>query len=247
MSSLDLFSEKSDLYALARPTYPQELYNFLESCVDKKNKVWDCATGNGQAAVALSEIFGEVQATDLSEQQIAHAVRKDNIHYSVQSAEHTNFQDNYFDLITVAQAIHWFDYEKFWPEVKRVLKPGGVFAAWGYDWCRIRADIDEVISDYILKVIEPFWATQNQLVWNGYKDIDFPFRKIPAPKIEMNQYWNLTQLLNYMSTWSATRLCIKSIGPEFFEIATDRIKSVWGDIEMVKEVKMDVHIYVGRN
>ena len=127
------------------------------------------------------------------------------------------------------------------------MKPGGVFAAWGYDWCRIRADIDEVISDYILKVIEPFWAKQNQLVWNGYKDIDFPFRKIPAPKIEMKQHWSLTQLLNYINTWSATRLCIKSIGPKFFEVATDKLKLVWGDIEMVKEVKMDVHIYVGRN
>lgn len=246
MASLDLFSDKSDLYALARPKYPQAIYDFLSSCVTHKNKVWDCATGNGQAAIALAEIFNEVQATDLSEQQIAQAVLNDKITYSVQPAEHTNFDDKYFDLITVAQAIHWFDFEKFWPEALRVLKHGGVFAAWGYDWPKISTQIDAAIDENILQIIKPYWAKQNQLIWDGYKDIKFPFEKIASPPITMNQYWNLPQLLNYIHTWSATRQCMQNQGTGFFEAAAKKIESVWGDAHEVKEIGMGVHSYVGR-
>jgi len=127
MTALDLFSEKSDLYAQARPQYPQALFDFLSSCVVHHGSVWDCATGNGQAAVGLAKLFVHVQATDMSEQQIAHALTAENITYSVQSAERTNFADQQFDLITVAQALHWFDFEKFWPEVLRVLNPAECF------------------------------------------------------------------------------------------------------------------------
>ena len=246
MASLDLFSDKSDLYALARPKYPQALYDFLSSCVLHKDKVWDCATGNGQAAIALAEIFSEVQATDLSEQQIAQATLNDRITYSVQSAEHTNFADNSFDLITVAQAIHWFDFEKFWPEVLRTLKHGGVFAAWGYDWLRISPQIDAAINENILQIIKPYWAKQNQLIWDGYKDIQFPFEKITAPQITMNQHWNLPQVLNYIHTWSATRQCMQEQGTKFFDIATKKIEAVWGDAREVKEISMNLHLYVGR-
>lgn len=246
MTTLDLFSEKSDLYALARPKYPQELYEFLASCITHSDKVWDCATGNGQAAIALAEIFNEVQATDLSEQQIVHAIPNENITYSVLSAEHTTFPDNYFDAITVAQAIHWFDFEKYWPEALRVLKKGGVFAAWGYDWCKISPEVDATINTNIMKVIEPYWAKQNQLVWGGYADIYFPFEKIPTPKIAMKQYWNSSQLLTYIHTWSATRQCMLKEGPEFFEQAIKKIEAAWGDPDEVKEINMNFHIYVGR-
>lgn len=246
MTSLDLFSEKSDLYALARPTYPQALYDFLSSIVEQKNRVWDCATGNGQAAVALAEIFGEVQATDLSEQQIAQALLQSNITYSVQPAEHTHFPANHFDLITVAQAIHWFDFEKFWPEALRVLKPGGVFAAWGYDWFKISPQVDAVITDTIMRIIEPYWAKQNQLVWGAYKDIDFPFEKIATPSISMKQQWNLPQVLNYMHTWSATRRCMQEQGMDFFNDAAKEIAAAWGDKNDIKEVVMNFHMYAGR-
>jgi ubiquinone/menaquinone biosynthesis C-methylase UbiE len=246
MTALDLFSDKSNLYAQARPTYPQSLYDFLSSCVADKNKVWDCATGSGQAAIALAELFNEVQATDLSEQQISQATLKDRIIYSVQPAERTNFADNNFDLITVAQAIHWFDFEKFWPEALRVLKPSGIFAAWGYDWLKISPEIDTAIHENILQIIRPYWAKQNQLIWDGYKDIQFPFEKITAPKITMNQHWNLPQVLNYIHTWSATRQCMQDRGMEFFDIATKKIEAVWGDARDVKEIAMNLHLYVGR-
>jgi ubiquinone/menaquinone biosynthesis C-methylase UbiE len=246
MTSLDLFSDKSDLYALARPKYPQALYDFLSSCIAEKNRVWDCATGNGQAAIALAEIFNEVQATDLSEQQIAHAALNENIIYSVQSAEHTNFPDNYFDLITVAQAIHWFDFEKFWPETLRVLKQGGVFAAWGYDWFKVSSPIDAAITESIMRVIELYWAKQNQLVWNAYKDIDFPFEKITTPPIAMTQRWNLAQVLNYIHSWSATRRCMQEQGMAFFDSAVKKIEAAWGDAHEIKEVSMNFHLYAGR-
>lgn len=246
MTSLDLFSDKSDLYALARPKYPQALYDFLSSCVAHKDKVWDCATGNGQAAIALAEIFNDVQATDLSEQQISQATLNDKITYSVQTAEHTNFPDHTFDLITVAQAIHWFDFEKFWPEVLRTLKHGGIFAAWGYDWLKISPRIDAAIAENIMQIIKPYWAKQNQLIWDGYKDIHFPFEKITSPPITMNQHWNLPQVLNYIHTWSATRQCMQEQGTEFFDAAAKKIAVVWGDAYEVKEIGMSLHLYAGR-
>ena len=247
MASLDLFSDKSDLYALARPSYPQALYEFLSACVTTKEKVWDCATGNGQAAIDLANIFNEVYATDLSEQQIAEAPKNPKVTFSVQSAETTNFPDKFFDLVTAAQALHWFEFEKFWPEVLRVLKPGGVFAAWGYDWCKVEPDIDAVIDDTIMKTIAPFWTQQNHLLWRGYQDIEFPFEKITTPAIEMNQHWNLPQMLNYMHSWSATRKCMQVQGSGFFESAAEEIKKVWGDSNEVKEIKMNFHLYVGRH
>lgn len=246
MASLDLFSEKSDLYAQARPQYPQALFDFLSSCTVHHDCVWDCATGSGQAATDLAKIFSQVQATDMSEQQIANAILNNKVQYSVQSAEQTHFTNASFDLVTVAQALHWFDFEKFWPEVLRVLKPGGVFAAWGYDWFQISPAIDAAIDQYIMQVIKPYWAKQNQLVWNGYRDIDFPFEKITVPKIEMNQQWNLPQLLTYMHTWSATRQCMKEQGEKFFEEAAQKIQNVWGEPLSIKTIKMNFHLYAGR-
>ena len=158
-------------------------------CIEKKS-AWDVACGNGQAAIDLVEHFDQVHATDISEEQIAHAHLHPRVQYSVQLAEETNFAENQFDLVSVAQALHWFDYDRFWPEVKRVLKPKGVFAAWGYSWFSINTVADQALNENFLAPIESYWAKENQLLWDGYRDIPFPFERIEAPKFKMNVEWN---------------------------------------------------------
>lgn len=246
MVHLDLFSDKSDLYAQARPQYPKELFEFIAQQVPARHCVWDCATGNGQAAVSLAEYFRAVYATDLSDQQIEQAFQRDNIHYSVQVAEKTDFSNQQFDLITVAQAVHWFDYEKFWPEVLRVLKTGGIFACWGYNWFRVTPEIDAALKEFLFDVIAPYWAPNNKIAWRGYVDIQFPFEKIATPKFELKLNWNYYQLMNYLHTWSSTRRCMDKNGTAFFELACAKLAAAWGDLESEKMIDKDFYVYIGR-
>lgn len=245
MSVIDLFSDKSDLYAAARPQYPSSLYEFLAACVNSRERVWDCGTGSGQAAIALAAYFSEVQATDVSPQQIANAIPGTNIHYSVQPAEATNFPDAYFDAAIAAQALHWFDLERFWVEVNRVLRRGGVFAAWGYTFFCISPEIDAVVKASVFDLIEPYWSPRVRLLWNGYRDV-IPFEPIPVPPVQMKVSWNLPELLAYLHTWSATRQRMQEQGSEFFEAASSKLLSVWGDSDERKAVTMNFHVIVGR-
>src|SRR4030095_11116914 len=138
----DNFATQSDQYVKFRPTYPDELYQFLLPLVKTKDAAWDCGTGNGQVAQELSKHFKKVYATDISEKQIKNAIQRENIFYKVESAERTSFPDKSFDLITVAQAIHWFDFGAFYKEVERTIKPNGVLAVIGYGLLSIDEDTD---------------------------------------------------------------------------------------------------------
>jgi SAM-dependent methyltransferase len=247
MSVIDLFSDKSDLYAAARPQYPKALYEFLVAHANTRERAWDCGAGSGQSSVTLAEYFSEVYATDVSEQQIANAMGKNNVLYSVQPAEKTSFPNDYFDLVTVAQALHWFDLDRFWSEVKRVLKSNGVFAAWGYDWFSISPEIDAVVKEGILDIIAPYWSSHAHLLWDGYRDIGFPFEPIQTPSITMKVMWNLPELLDYLHTWSATRQCMQQQGTTFFEVLRESLLGVWDRPEQKKEVSMNFHIIAGRN
>ena len=248
MEHHQLFSDKSDLYAKVRPHYPTALFTFLDSLCNEQKSAWDVACGNGQAAVDLAKHFDEVHATDISEQQIAHAIQNPKVHYSIQSAEKTNFDENSFDMVCVAQALHWFDYDLFWDEVRRVLKPNGNFAAWGYSWFSITTEIDSAIKEFFLDILEPYWAPQNKLLWNGYRDISFPFERMSTPKIEMEMEWDLEQLFSYLQTWSSVRQYLQKEGDEEFLMRTyEELKSVWGDVKEKKSIKMDFTLLVGRN
>ena len=247
MEHHSLFSDKSDLYAKVRPHYPTELFTFLASLCDEQKSAWDVACGNGQAAVDLAMFFAEVHATDVSEQQIANAIPNPRVRYSIQAAEKTEFDENQFDLISVAQALHWFDYDLFWNEVKRVLKPNGIFSAWGYAWF-LAEEINDVLQKEFAPAIEPYWAKQNQILWNGYQDVSFPFERVDTPEFEMKMEWDLNQLFSYLQTWSAVRQYIQKEGSEEFLIRTyDALKSVWGEVSQKKVVEMDFTLLVGRN
>jgi len=206
--SAKTFSIDSDKYAQSRPRYPGSLFEWLAKRSHSNHKAWDCATGSGQGAIGLSDFFDKVYATDISGEQIENAVKNEKIIYSVNSVEHSNFDNNSFDLIVAAQSLHWFEYSEYWMEVKRVAKPGALFSAWGYDWAYSTPQVDDLLIKPFKEILLPFWNKKNAILWRGYKneDIHFPFKRIPMPNFEIYEEWPIQNLINYFQTWSAFKL-----------------------------------------
>lgn len=203
--SKDLFSEVAKNYALYRPVYPAEIYSFIYSHLTQYHTVWDCATGNGQVAGVLSEKFEQVYATDLSPQQIEHAVQKPNIVYSVGTAENPSFSANSFDLITVGQAAHWFDMDAFNNAVDHCLKPGGLVALMGYTMLRTAHPVQAYIDQIYSGVLENYWFPERKLVDEKLLGLSFPFKEITTPDFYLKVQWSLNDLCGYFETWSATK------------------------------------------
>ncbi|HTH54628.1 MAG TPA: class I SAM-dependent methyltransferase [Cyclobacteriaceae bacterium] len=202
--SKDLFSGHASQYAAFRPTYPKGLYDYLFAHVKEFGNAWDAGTGNGQVARDLCKRFKHVFGTDISDKQIENAVRTENISYSV-AAETTSFPEKAFDLICVAQAIHWFDREKFYSEVKRVAKPQALLAIWGYGLLNINKDIDPIIGDFYKNIVGPYWDKERKLIDEEYRTIGFPFDEIKTPAFSFSFQWRLDELQGYLTTWSAVQ------------------------------------------
>lgn len=245
MEFIDHFSEGSDLYAKARPTYPDALFAFIAREAPTRDRAWDCATGSGQAAFGLARHFKSVDATDASIQQLGNAMATPGVHYSVQPAERTDFPDAAFDAVCVAQALHWFDLERFYPEAKRVMKPGAVFAACGYARHRVTPEIDRAFEEHFLAPLKPHWPAQSAKLWAGYRDEAFPFEPIEAPAFAIEMPWTLAQLIDYAGTWSATRRYL-SEAPDFLERARAAIEPAWGHGER-RVVTMPLSLRCGRH
>jgi ubiquinone/menaquinone biosynthesis C-methylase UbiE len=241
----DNFSTQSDKYAKYRPTYPSDLFEFLNSNVQDKLNAWDCGTGNGQVAYELAKNFDNVFATDISQQQIDNALQSDNIAYSVQAAEKTNFDNGLFDLIVVAQAIHWFDFDQFYAEVRRTAKEKTLLCVLGYGRLEISEEIDALISDFYHKVIGKYWDKERKYIDENYKTIPFPFDEIQTPDFVNKQYWTLEHLIGYLNTWSAVKHFIKQNNYNPIDKLQKDMEQLWGN-EQIKQVKFPLLLRVGR-
>jgi hypothetical protein len=223
----DYFSGHSKLYATFRPTYPEELYRFILGHLKDFEAAWDCATGNGQVARVLARNFDKVYATDISRPQLDHAFPAENIEYSEQPAEKTNFPDQGFDLITVAQALHWFNTTDFYNEVRRTAKPGAWLAVWGYAHCTISAEVDPVFLKFYNETVGPYWDAARRLVENHYRDIAFPFDEVISPQFSIRVEWTADEFAGYLTTWSATQKFIKANGYDPVPEAMKKIRPLW--------------------
>ena len=241
----DNFSKQSDLYAKFRPGYPPELFEFLFSLVSDNKAAWDCGTGNGQVALQLSKYFDDVYATDISARQIENAVFKENIHYSKVSAEETYFNENMFDLVTVGQAFHWFNFEKFYKEVNRTLKPGGIIALFGYGLLKINKEIDLIITDFYKNITGPYWDAERKYIDKNYTTIPFPFEEIKAPVLRSKYDWELAAVEGFLNTWSAVQHYIKKNNKSPVTDVVDKLKNVWGT-DIKKEVSFNIFMRIGR-
>ncbi len=201
------FAEQASDYARARPRYPDVLYEWIASCSPGRQRAWDCATGNGQAALGLAARFDEVFATDVSSRQISHASALENVRYSVASAETPGFAEDTFDAVVVALALHWFDFDRFWPAVTRVSKPGALFCAVGYDWPELSSPIDRLLIEPLRSMIDPFWTPEHRILWNGYRveEVKFPYARVEAPPFAIEMTWTFDEIEAYLRTWSAVK------------------------------------------
>ncbi|MEO1657129.1 MAG: class I SAM-dependent methyltransferase [Pseudomonadota bacterium] len=206
MANATIFGSQAKAYQEARPGYPGALFDWIAEEAPARDAVWDCATGSGQAAASLSERFSQVFATDISAEQIGAAVQRANVAYSVAPAEASGLADSSVDAITVATALHWFDFDRYWDEVRRVLRPGGFFAAWSYDHFIFDDAIEEALMTTLRPMIDPFWSEGNRIASEGYKDADvrFPFGRLEAPRFVIAEEWPLERVLTFAESWSAT-------------------------------------------
>jgi ubiquinone/menaquinone biosynthesis C-methylase UbiE len=222
----DRFSNHAQQYATFRPTYPKALYDFIFKHVRKFDSAWDCGTGNGQVARDLSAHFKIVEATDISEKQLANAFKAENIFYS-KAGEKTTFPDHQFNLITVAQAIHWFDIPKFYEEVQRVGKKNAIIAVWGYSLLSINPEIDKQLHDFYFKIVGPYWDKERRLVDEQYKTIPFPFTEIASPEFKLSFEWTIAEFQGYLSTWSSVQKYIQANQINPVESFMKKILPLW--------------------
>ncbi|MBO9659129.1 MAG: class I SAM-dependent methyltransferase [Chitinophagaceae bacterium] len=238
------FSLQARQYAIYRPTYPPDLFEFLMEHVNQREAAWDCATGNGQTAIALARYFDEVCATDISQQQLDNAQFGPNITYSMQAAEHTSFEDESFNLVTVSQALHWFNFDDFYKEVRRVTKRGGVFAAWSYSLLTISPEIDEYIRDYHFNILKAYWDAERRFVDDKYESIPFPFDEIVSPDFSITYEWSIEKLEGYLQTWSAYQKFVHVNGFDPVEALMIKIRPFWKNETM--KVEFPVNMRLGR-
>jgi len=240
----DNFSTQAAEYAIYRPTYPIELYDFLFKLVAHKHAAWDCATGNGQVASILAQHFQHVYATDISEKQLSQALPLPNVVYQVESSDQVNVTDQSFDLITVAQAIHWFNFDAFYSEVKRTLKPNGIIAVIGYGLMSIDKKVDQVIHKLYETILGKYWDSERRYIEEGYKTIPFPFEEIVAPHFQIKTTWNFNQLIGYLNTWSSLQHYKRANDRNPLEYVLTELKEAWGD-DAEKDVRFPVLLRVG--
>ncbi|MFZ0265659.1 MAG: methyltransferase domain-containing protein [Nitrososphaeraceae archaeon] len=244
---IDNFSTQSKEYSFSRPTYPESLFEFLSTVTPKKNLAWDCATGNGQAAIGLSKYFKKVIASDASKNQIRHGFQRGNIDYKLFPAENAELNNDSVDIVTVAQGLHWFDFDKFYFNVKRVGKKDGIIAVWSYDMHKINPQIDKVTDrlDVDGEILGSYWDKETKYVKEKYKTIPFPFNEISVPAFKTMLYWNLHQLWDYMKTWSSVKRYCSENKRDPLDLVRPELNTLWGDELDKKEVTWNINIRAG--
>jgi len=243
----DHFSKQSGQYAQYRPQYPDEIYAYLASLTSRHSLARDCGTGNGQAAMGLAKYFDKVHATDASAEQIALAYANDKVDYRVEPAEQVSLCASSTDLVTVAVAIHWFNFDEFYREVKRVLKPRGILAAWTYSLTEISPEIDQLINQLSNKIISGFWPVRIRYVEEGYQTLPFPFEEINPPAFVMEVNWDLNQFAGYLNSWSATQRYKAQNGSHPLELIWPELVSAWGGENKTRPIRWPLHFRIGRN
>ena len=231
----DLFSDRSDLYALYRPGYPDELFEYIFQFLTSNEIAWDCATGNGQAAKNLSKVFERVEASDISSRQIAKAYQKENIHYSICPAEKTPFPDNHFDLVTVATAYHWLKWSDFKKEVERVAKPEAIIAIWAYNLLKTKEPaFDKIIEFFYHEVVGDYWEPERKFVDENYSTVEFNYEELPSKTWEMELNWTKDHFMGYLESWSAVQTFIQKNNSNPLLYIKAAIDDHWGENSLRK-------------
>lgn len=247
MKNADLFTTVAREYANFRPGYPPELFAWLAGIAPARNAVWDCGCGSGQASVALAGHFQHVLATDVAAEQIAAAKRHPRVTYSVAPAERSGLPDASMDLVTVAQALHWFDVDAFYAEARRVGRPGAVLAVWNYPRPRFDdATLDRVFLDFYSNVVGPYWPAGRRHIEANYTTLAFPFRELDHPDFGQELDWSFEQVIGYVSSWSATAQYRKAVGSDPVPLLQASLGAVWPAAGAAARVRIPLGLRVAR-
>ncbi len=242
----DHFSGHAELYRRHRPTYPPELYAWLRGLTTGHDVAWDCATGSGQAAVGLASHFTSVVATDASAEQVRHARAHPAVRYVLAAAEHAPLADGSIDLITVAQAVHWFHFDAFYREARRVARPGAHLAVWTYSLVRVDPAVDAVIDWFYTDVVGPYWPPERIHVHDHYERLPFPFDEVEAPVFDMRPRWTRADLLAQLTTWSSVNRYRQERGQDPLALLEPRLTRVWPRSDDVRVLSWPIRLRVGR-
>jgi hypothetical protein len=240
----DHFSYDSSSYSKHRPGYPDALFSYLSTISQQHKIAWDCATGSGQSALQLAKDFQTVIATDASESQIRNAYTQENVLYTVASAERPGIKESSIDLITIAQALHWFDLPAFSSVVECTLKEGGILAAWSYNLLTVRPDIDKHINHLYSDILNQYWPAERTIVENGYNNVSFPFKELAVPEFNMTIIWSFQQLISYLSTWSAVNAYTTRNNQNPVDLIYDNLLQSWGNIDGIRQVAWPLTVRV---
>ena len=241
----DHFSQIAARYAAYRPHYPDALFEWLASITPDRERAWDCATGSGQAAGALSRHFAHVIATDPSTAQIASARRVDGVEYAAMTAERPAIATGAVALVTVAQALHWFDRPLFFAEARRVLAPRGVIAVWTYALCSLGDPaLDEAMRRFHDETVGPYWPAERALVVSGLADVAFPFDELRPPPFAMATEWTLAQFVGYLTTWSAVQRA-RVHGADPVPAIVNELRAGWASDDATRRIEWPLSMRVG--
>lgn len=241
----DNFSKQAADYKNFRPHYPDALYSYLFSQLRNTGTAWDCGTGNGQVAVRLADRFETVYATDISAQQLSNADQRDNIRYLQARAEATPLAAASIDLVTVAQAIHWFDFEAFYKEVQRVARPEALLAVWGYGLIRISTAIDPLLQQLYSNTLGPYWDAERKWIDQCYQHLPFPFEELSTPRFQISLRWTRPQFIGYLQSWSSVQHYRKENSHSPLPAFEEAIAASWPEGE-TKEVCFPVFMRLGQ-
>ncbi len=242
----DHFSSQAEAYQRFRPDYPPRLFAWLAAQVGEHRRAWDCGCGNGQAAHGLAPYFELIFASDPSADQISRARPHPAIRYFVATAEDSGLASACVDLVVVAQALHWFDFPRFYAEVRRVARPGGVLAAVAYGELQLGGELDQVADHFYCHVVGPYWPTERRFIDDGYRTIPFPFPEIAAPAMELSADWDLGHLLGYFGTWSAVKEYRRTGAGDPLPALRQALARYWGDPQQRRRVRWPLYLRVGR-
>lgn len=245
---VDRFGPVSGGYARWRPAYPDAWLAELAALCTGRERAWDAATGSGQAAVALAAHFGQVIATDASAAQLGAATPHPRVEYRVEPAEASTLQSGSVDLVTVAQALHWLDADRFYAEVRRVAAPGAVLAV----WCYGRPEADDAEISARLRAFHdlelgPWWPAERQAVLDAYRSLPFPFPELRVGAHAITVRWSLDQLVGYLGTWSSVSAFRDARGEDPLPPLEAALSAAWGDDPAERrEVRWPLAARVGR-
>ena len=241
----DHFGSVASIYANCRPTYPAALFDYLATLTERHDLAWDVGAGNGQASVPLAARFGRVLATDRSAEQLAHAPRRPNLEYRAAPAEQSGLEATSVDLITVAQAAHWFDLPAFYAEVRRVLAPGGALALWTYGTPHLEEpEADRAFQRWSAEVVGPWWPPERQWVDEGYRTIPFPFAERAPPPLELTVDWTLPALIGYITTWSAVGRYRETRGVDPVPPLHRELLALWPEAAVARRIRWPLSMRV---